>query len=76
MATATVHAFPEQDLVGIDHKNGQLCLLSSMADLDEFVKLKRSLLMEHPRLTMHSNLLDAHFYIVEKWVCDFLKTDE
>ena len=31
---------------------------------------------EHPKIAMYNNLLDAHFYIVDKWVCDFLKKEE
>ena len=65
----------EKDLVGIDGSNGQLCFLSSVADLNEVISVKRSLLKEHPRITMHSNLLDAHFYIFEKWVTDFVYHD-
>ena len=25
---------------------------------------------------MYNNLLDAHFYILDKWVCDFIKADQ
>lgn len=65
----------EKDLVGIDKSNGQLCFLSSEADLNEVISIKRSLLKEHPRITVHSNLLDGHFYIFEKWVADFIYND-
>lgn len=47
-----------------------------MADLDEFVKIRRSLMAEHPRISMLSNLTDAHCYIMERWVCDFLAKDD
>lgn len=66
----------EKDLVGIDEANNQLCFLSSEADLDEFVSLKRTMLLEHSRISIKTNLLDAHFYIFEKWVCDFISFDE
>ena len=67
--------FAEKDLVGIDGSNGQLCFLSSVADLNEVISIKRSLLKEHPRINVHSNLLDAHFYIFQKWVTDFVYND-
>ena len=67
--------YSEKDLVGIDKSNGQLCFLSSEADLNEVISIKRSLLQEHPCITVHSNLLDAHFYIFEKWVADFVYND-
>lgn len=69
----------ERDFVGIDLKsNGQLCYLSSEADLEEKeeVSLKRSILQEHPSMTIHTNLVDAHFYIFEKWICDFVASDD
>jgi hypothetical protein len=66
------HPLPEKDLVGIDPSNGQLCFLSAEADLSEAITIKRSLLKEHPRITVHTNLVDAHFYILKKWVADFV----
>ena len=30
---------------------------------------------EHPNLKVFSNLMDAHFYIFEKWVVDFIAQD-
>eukprot|EP00096_Caligus_rogercresseyi_P012862 TRINITY_DN5527_c0_g1_i1.p1 TRINITY_DN5527_c0_g1~~TRINITY_DN5527_c0_g1_i1.p1 ORF type:complete len:350 (-),score=78.81 TRINITY_DN5527_c0_g1_i1:26-1075(-) len=63
----------ERDIVGLDksHHN-QICFLSSEADLEEMLTLKRSLLKEHSRISFHTNLNDAHLYIMEKWVLDFL----
>ncbi|TRY75345.1 hypothetical protein TCAL_04586 [Tigriopus californicus] len=66
----------EKDFVGIDKGTNQLCYISSEADLDEFLSVRRSLLMEHPRLSVFTNLIDAHFYIFESWVLDFLAKDE
>nr|ADD38394.1 Translation initiation factor eIF-2B subunit gamma [Lepeophtheirus salmonis] len=63
----------ERDIIGLDksHHN-QICFLSSEADLEENLTLKRSLLKEHSRISFHTNLNDAHLYVVEKWVLDFL----
>ena len=68
----------ERDIIGIDHRNNnQLCFFKSEADLEDgFISLNRKILYEHPKVTMYNNLLDAHLYIVEKWVCDFIKAEE
>ena len=50
--------------------------MASAADLDETATLRRSLLMEHPHINIHTNLVDAHFYIMEKWVIDFVASNE
>ena len=67
----------ERDIIGIDHKNNnQVCYFKSEADLDSGVlSFNRKILYEHPKITMYNDLLDAHFYIFDKWVCDFLNTD-
>jgi len=68
----------ERDIIGIDHQNSnQLCYFKSEVDLDSgVVSFNRKILFEHPKITMYNNLLDAHFYIFDKWVCDFLKSEE
>jgi len=66
----------ERDVIGWDKSSGQLCLLSSEADLDEEFTLRKVILNEHPRVTVATNLQDAHFYILEKWIVDFLKEKE
>jgi len=73
-----VKAKKERDIIGIDHRNSnQLCFFKSEADLEDgSITLSRKILYEHPKITMYNNLLDAHFYIVEKWVCDFVKAEQ
>jgi translation initiation factor eIF-2B subunit gamma len=70
----------ERDIIGIDHQKigggGQICYWSSDADLDEDITIKRPVLQEHPNFKVYSNLTDAHFYIFEKWVVDFIVHDE
>jgi len=62
----------EKDFVGIDKENNQLCFLSSAADFNEKVKFRRSMLRQHSALSIYSNLLDAHFYIIERGIAKFL----
>ena len=51
-------------------------MLASEADLDDSLDIRRTVLREHPRVAVHTKLLDAHFYIFDKWVCDFINSDE
>ena len=71
----------ERDFIGLDlQKNctggGQICFWSSEADMNEELSLRRTVLQEHPDLKIFSNLTDAHFYIFEKWVLDYVIQDE
>jgi len=65
-----------KELVGIDSDSHQLCLLASEADLDDTLTLRKTVLREHPNIRIHTKLLDAHFYIFDKWVCDFISHDD
>jgi hypothetical protein len=65
----------EKDFVGIDKENSQLCFLSSEADFNDRVTFKRFMLRQHSALTIHSNLLDAHFYIIERGIATYLYND-
>ena len=55
---------------------GQLCLWNSEADIGDEISLKKTVMQEHSNLKIFSNLMDAHFYIFEKWVIDFIVKDE
>ena len=74
----------ERDLIGIDifkpggqQNGGQICFWNSEADLDsEEISLKRTVMQEHPQLKLFNNLLDAHFYIFDKWVIDFIVAND
>ncbi|KAK0167537.1 hypothetical protein PV327_004923 [Microctonus hyperodae] len=63
---------PETDLIGIDNRTNRLVFLASASDFEESVNISQKLLRKHTSFTMHSKLLDAHFYIINKWVVDFL----
>ena len=65
-----------KEFVGIDPQTQHLCLLASEADLDDSLDIRRTVLREHPKVAVHTKLLDAHFYIFDKWVCDFISSDE
>ncbi|XP_015116888.1 translation initiation factor eIF-2B subunit gamma [Diachasma alloeum] len=63
---------PETDLIGIDNRTNRLVFLASASDFEETFTISQKLLRKHTSFTIHSKLLDAHFYIMKKWVLDFL----
>ncbi|XP_077273590.1 eukaryotic translation initiation factor 2B subunit gamma [Temnothorax americanus] len=63
---------PETDLIGIDNNTGRLIFLASASDFEETINISQRLLRKHASFTMRSKLMDAHLYIINKWVVDFL----
>ena len=63
---------PERDLIGIDNETGQIVFLASASDFEETISMPIKLLRKHSHFTVHSKLLDAHLYVINKWVLDFL----
>ncbi|XP_029155359.1 translation initiation factor eIF-2B subunit gamma [Nylanderia fulva] len=63
---------PETDLIGIDNNTGRLVLLASASDFEETFNISQRLLRKHTSFTVHSKLMDAHLYVINKWVLDFL----
>jgi len=63
----------ERDLIGLS--GDQLCLFTAEADVEEEVAISNKVLRAHPRITIHTNMLDAHLYIMKKWVCDYIVSD-
>ncbi|XP_053672560.1 translation initiation factor eIF-2B subunit gamma [Anopheles nili] len=64
----------EKDLIGYDKTSGRVVFMASSSDLEETVKLSSEILNEYPDLTISSSLLDAHIYIMKKWVVEYLLT--
>ncbi|CAL1681511.1 unnamed protein product [Lasius platythorax] len=63
---------PETDLIGIDNNTGRLVLLASVSDFEETFNISQRLLRKHTSLTVHSRSIDAHLYVINTWVLDFL----
>ena len=64
----------ERDLIGLhgDH----LCLFTAEADVEEEeVKISSKVMRSVGSFTVHTNLLDAHLYVLKKWVCDYIISD-
>lgn len=62
----------ERDLVGINPVNDRLLFLASTSDFEESMALPAHLLRSHGKVVIHSGLVDAHIYLVKKWVVDYL----
>lgn len=63
---------PETDLIGIDNNTNRLVFLASASDFEEHIDISQKLLRKHTSFTIHSKLMDGHFYVMNKWVLEFL----
>lgn len=66
----------ERDLVGLDLQTPRLVFLVSEADLtsenEEELSIRKSIMKHFPQISVQGNLLDAHLYVIKKWVCDYI----
>lgn len=62
----------ERDLVGINPANDRLLFLASTSDFEDTMTLPAHLIRSHGKIVIHSGLIDAHVYLVKKWVVDYL----
>ncbi|XP_049866530.1 translation initiation factor eIF-2B subunit gamma [Pectinophora gossypiella] len=65
-------AKPDRDLVCIDKETQRLTFLASASDFEESVTIPRILIKKFDSISMYSRLLDAHVYIMKKWVIKYL----
>lgn len=63
---------PETDLIGIEAKTNRLVFFASASDFEENVFLPARLSQKHTDFNLHSKLLDAHLYVINKWVLKYL----
>ncbi|RWS26852.1 translation initiation factor eIF-2B subunit gamma-like protein [Leptotrombidium deliense] len=63
----------ERDLIAVA-SNGKhrLLFLSAEADFDDEVTLHKAILRKCPEFEIRSDFLDAHIYVIKKWVLNFL----
>lgn len=64
----------ERDLIGLS--GNTLCLFKSEADIEDEINIPPRILRQNPRFTVHTNLEDAHLYIVKKWILDEILADK
>lgn len=63
---------PDRDLVCIDKETLRLVFLASASDFEENVTIPRILIKKFNSISMFSRLLDAHVYVMKKWVIDYI----
>lgn len=68
--------FLERDLIGIDAQTSRMVFLASASDFENDVPLPNSLIKKHPNITIYSNLIDAHVYVLKKWVIKYLEAEK
>nr|XP_016941241.1 translation initiation factor eIF-2B subunit gamma [Drosophila suzukii] len=67
---------PERDVIGIHAATQRLAFLSAASDCEETLNIQRHLLQNRGRLDVYSRLVDAHVYVLKKWVIDYLRRKE
>ncbi|OWR54412.1 eIF2B-gamma protein [Danaus plexippus plexippus] len=65
-------AKPDRDLVCIDKETERLVFLASASDFEENVTIPRLLIKKFNSISMYSRLLDAHVYVMKKWVVNYV----
>ncbi|CAG9138528.1 unnamed protein product [Plutella xylostella] len=65
-------AKPDRDLVCIDKDTQRLVFLASASDFEENVTLPRVITKKFNSISLYSRLLDAHIYVMKKWVVNYL----
>ena len=68
--------FVERDLIGIHEDTKRLLFLASTSDFEETMSLPGHLLRKNESICIHSRLVDAHIYIIKKWIVNFLSKVE
>lgn len=66
---------PERDLIGLDAQTNRLVFLASASDFESSVSLPKALIRKHTSITMHSNLIDSHVYVLKHWIIQYLQQE-
>ncbi|XP_063709715.1 translation initiation factor eIF2B subunit gamma [Culicoides brevitarsis] len=64
---------PERDLILTNCNTNRLIFSASLSDFEEKVSLPAHLFRSNGKVQMDSKLLDAHVYIMKRWVLEFLQ---
>ncbi|XP_026751108.1 translation initiation factor eIF-2B subunit gamma [Galleria mellonella] len=67
---------PDRDLVCIDKDTQRLVFLASASDFEENVTLPRIVIKKFESVSLYSRLLDAHVYVMKKWIMNYLVESE
>uniref|UniRef100_A0A336MTR2 Translation initiation factor eIF2B subunit gamma n=1 Tax=Culicoides sonorensis TaxID=179676 RepID=A0A336MTR2_CULSO len=64
---------PERDLILTNLNTNRLIFSASLSDFEEQVSLPGHLFRGNGKVQIDSRLLDAHVYIIKRWVLEFLQ---
>ncbi|XP_022223674.2 translation initiation factor eIF-2B subunit gamma [Drosophila obscura] len=67
---------PERDVIGVHSATQRLAFLTAASDCEETLNIQRHLLKNKGQLDVYSRLLDAHIYVLKKWVINYLHRKE
>ncbi|XP_030379474.1 translation initiation factor eIF-2B subunit gamma [Scaptodrosophila lebanonensis] len=67
---------PERDIIGIHPDTQRLAFLLAASDCEDTLNIQRHLLKDRGQLNVYGRLLDAHIYVLKKWVINYLHTKE
>lgn len=67
---------PERDMILTNLNTSRLLFLASLSDFEEDVQLPAHLFRSNGKVQVETKLLDAHIYIIKKWIVDFLAESE
>ncbi|XP_017839610.1 translation initiation factor eIF-2B subunit gamma isoform X2 [Drosophila busckii] len=63
---------PERDMIGIHTQTDQLAFIFAASDCEDTLNIQRHLLKNRGQLDVYGRLLDAHIYVLKKWVISYL----
>ncbi|XP_050525603.1 translation initiation factor eIF-2B subunit gamma [Daktulosphaira vitifoliae] len=66
----------EKDIIGYDSKTNRILLMASASDFEETMPLSKALLNKCSNIRLSSKLLDAHLYIMKRWIINYLVSDK
>uniref|UniRef100_A0A7S0H794 Translation initiation factor eIF2B subunit gamma n=1 Tax=Amorphochlora amoebiformis TaxID=1561963 RepID=A0A7S0H794_9EUKA len=67
---------PECNFIGLEQDSGRVLVYTAKADVEDSLSVSKRLLQSHPRMTLHSQLDDAHIYIFSHWVIKVILQDK
>ncbi|KAH8394793.1 hypothetical protein KR222_006032 [Zaprionus bogoriensis] len=67
---------PERDMIGIHPATQRLAFVFAASDCEDTLNIQRHLLKNKGQLDVYGRLMDAHVYVLKKWVINYLQRKE
>lgn len=66
-----------RDFVSIEPKEKRLLFCMNESDLEQDnISIRKSLLKRYPKLSLQTDLVDCHMFLMKKWLLDYLADNE